>query len=57
MKELLEQQLVEFSESKVGKVWSEADHVRLIAQLDRVDKLAQDLHDFHARKAEKAVKK
>lgn len=46
----------QYSAEKVGKVWSEADHIRLMAQMDRVDKLAQDLHNFHARKESKAVK-
>ncbi len=40
--------LKQYSYNKVGDVWSEADHKFLVAQLDKINKLAQDVYNAGA---------
>lgn len=48
--------LREYSYRKVGDIWSEADHIFLISQLDKIDKLAQAVFNAN-RNMEKAAAK
>lgn len=39
--------LRELSYNRVGDIWTEPDHIYLVSQLDKIDRLAQQLHDKH----------
>ncbi len=35
-----------YSQERIGKVWTETDHIRLTAHMNKVDRLVQDVYNL-----------